>query len=236
MEGFTIGQLFALSLRIDVMLREQKLNLEPEIQRRLHSLFMARWDYYHRDIMSASRILHHHTARLHFEQTDIEELENVLHKVATPEHTYLDIRAEYEKFREDIDNPSSRICKNYAFSEQGLRYSAPDWVDMFMGPYPHLQWAARRIASVATSASACERSWSTEGWLHNERRNRLSQKRVEELMRIRSALTFTEESRPRYEVVPWDLRLVCDEDESPEEDEPDLSFETPEKRPRMAAI
>jgi hypothetical protein len=114
----------------------------------------------------------------------------------------LDIWEQYNMFREHIMDKESRIHKNCAFNERGLRYTAVDRVDMFMIQYPHLQWAARRIISVATSASACERSWSTEGWLHSERRNRLSQSRVEELMRIRSSLAFLDDSRPRYEQLP----------------------------------
>jgi hypothetical protein len=53
MEGMTIGDIFEESLRLDVLLREPNPKVEPAIQECIHSLFMKRWDTYHRDIMTA---------------------------------------------------------------------------------------------------------------------------------------------------------------------------------------
>ena len=42
------------------------------------------------------------------------------------------------------------------------------------------------------SVSVCEHSWSIEGWIHSQRRNRLDQKLVEKLVRAHTNLVLRE--------------------------------------------
>lgn len=75
-----------------------------------------------------------------------------------------------------------------------------------------LAWFAKKCQGVACSASACEHSWSIEGWIHSKRRNRLSQDTVEMLLRGHTNLGLKvalQESKRGG--LPWDSELRIDE-------------------------
>jgi hypothetical protein len=42
-------------------------------------------------------------------------------------------------------------------------------------------WLSLKVVLLSCSASACEHSWSIQGWIHSKRRNRLGQDLVERL-------------------------------------------------------
>jgi hypothetical protein len=58
----------------------------------------------------------------------------------------------------------------------------------------------------------CEHSWSVEGWIHSQRRNRIDQKLVEKLVRAHTNLVLREslDDALRH-LLPWDMELVIDE-------------------------
>ena len=56
--------------------------------------------------------------------------------------------------------------------------------------FNNLTWFAKKLCSVMTSASACEHMWSIEEWIHNKRRNRLSQPNVEKAVRAHGNLVL----------------------------------------------
>ena len=70
------------------------------------------------------------------------------------------------------------------------------------------------------SASACEHSWSIEGWIHSKRRNRL----VRTLSNVSSVHTHTnlrfEHRLELYEagMLPWDIEMTVEEPFSDDED------------------
>ena len=248
MEGVTIGKLFDYCLQIDVMFRNDINGLEPELRERLHGLFMARWEYFHATLMTAARVLDPEFICLKHEEAEKEEFRKVLKQMATEEHTFAAIWNDYNQLMQDlkddgmvggeerdsaVDGKKSNIFELGAFTLEARKIMPHKWARNYLGDYKHLQYVAMRLTVIATSASACERSWSTEGWMHNERRNRLSQRRVQELMTIRSCEAFLEERRCPTSPVPWDLRLTPDDEAECEEEVP-TDPKTPTKRPRLA--
>ena len=79
-----------------------------------------------------------------------------------------------------------------------------------------------RLGGLSCSASGCEHSWSTEGWIHSNKRNRLGQKKVQRLVRTHSNLLLEsnlEGWRPTS--LPWeiDMQIHIGEDDESEESE-----------------
>ena len=71
-----------------------------------------------------------------------------------------------------------------SFTERNMNRSHQTWVTTFMQDdmdekgrvlFDNLSWFVKKLCWVMTSASACEHMWSIEGWMHNKRRNRLTQ-------------------------------------------------------------
>ena len=74
-----------------------------------------------------------------------------------------------------------------------------------------LAWFAKKCLGVACSASACEHSWSIEGWIHSKRLNRLSQDTVEMLLRGHTNLGLERVLQESQRgVLPWDTELTID--------------------------
>ena len=65
-----------------------------------------------------------------------------------------------------------------------------------------------------TSACACERSWSTYGYIHNKLRNRLDPQRAEKLVYVFSNLRFLKKAQR----IDWEEQCWSwEEEEQPEE-------------------
>jgi hypothetical protein len=74
------------------------------------------------------------------------------------------------------------------------------------------------LSSSFCSASACEYTWSIQGWIHSKRRNRLGQDLVERLVRTHTNLQL-EHRMELYDMLPWDLEMTVEELLSDDEDE-----------------
>ncbi|KAH9309629.1 hypothetical protein KI387_026745, partial [Taxus chinensis] len=53
-----------------------------------------------------------------------------------------------------------------------------------------------------SSSSASERNWSTYGWIHSVKRNRLTSARAEKLVAVHSALRLIDRKTPEYKQTP----------------------------------
>ena len=106
-----------------------------------------------------------------------------------------------------------------AFSAEQQKLQPFEWVRAHLYPWADLQWALMRLASLACSASACEHSWSIEGWIHSKKRNRLGQKNVERLVRAHTNLIL-EAVLEDWEanVLPWEVEMVVEEPECEDSD------------------
>ena len=75
-----------------------------------------------------------------------------------------------------------------------------------------LAWFAKKLCSVMTSVSACENMWSMEGWIHNNRRNRLSQPNVEKAVRAHGNLVLRKVMLlSKQQKVAWDSQTRISE-------------------------
>ncbi|KAH9329297.1 hypothetical protein KI387_001405 [Taxus chinensis] len=113
-----------------------------------------------------------------------------------------------------------------------------------------LRTLAIRLLSQVSSSSASERNWSTYGWIHSLKRNRLTSKRAEKLVAVHSALrlmdrktpTYKESPALRWDVDPEDARQV-DEDQEQRglvdisfADADDIDTDTPSEEERFATV
>jgi hypothetical protein len=69
------------------------------------------------------------------------------------------------------------------------------------------------------SVSACDHSWSIQGWIHSKRRNRLGQDLNERLVSTHTNLQFEHRLDHNEAVLPWDLEMTVEEPLSDNEDE-----------------
>lgn len=73
---------------------------------------------------------------------------------------------------------------------------------------PELKLLAIRLLSQIASSSAAERNWSTYGFIHSIKRNRLTSKRAEKLVGVHSALRLQDRQTTEYRQTPaarWDV-------------------------------
>ena len=82
-------------------------------------------------------------------------------------------------------------------------------------------WITLKVVLLPCSASAFEHTWSIEGWIHSNRRNRLGQKLVERLVRTHTNLKL-EQRLEMYEtgLLPWDIEMTVEEPVSDDDDGP----------------
>eukprot|EP00253_Pinus_taeda_P004516 PITA_04516 len=72
----------------------------------------------------------------------------------------------------------------------------------------HLQNLAIRILSQVVSSSSAERNWSTYGFIHSVKRNRLGSQKAEDLAYVHSNLHLASRRGPKYSSGPskeWDV-------------------------------
>ncbi|GBG76192.1 hypothetical protein CBR_g21941 [Chara braunii] len=69
------------------------------------------------------------------------------------------------------------------------------WWELHGGKEPRLQTIAKRVLGMWSTASPCERNWSTHDFIHTKRRNRLSAESVEKLVFIHWNLQLLSASR-----------------------------------------
>ena len=86
------------------------------------------------------------------------------------------------------------------------------WIRTFLKPWSDLMWLALKFVLLPYSASACEHSWSIEGWINSKRRNRLGQQLVERLVHTHTSSSIVWSSmRPvsSHGTLRWWLKSLC---------------------------
>jgi hypothetical protein len=121
-----------------------------------------------------------------------------------------------------------------AFTQRNMNRSQQSWVKTFMQDvmdekaqdlFDNLVWFTKKLCSVMTSVSACEHMWSIEGWIHNKRRNRLSQPNVEKAVRVHGNLVLRKAMLlSKQQKVAWDSQTrISEPDRHTNEQEVDES-------------
>eukprot|EP00983_Pelagomonas_calceolata_P070362 1150762-Pelagomonas_calceolata.AAC.6 len=93
------------------------------------------------------------------------------------------------------------------------------WWELFGGGCPHLQFIAMRVLSQSATSSSCEQNWSHFGFVHSDKRNRLTTAQASRLVWLFSNLRLAKQQQALEQpdkVIPWD---ECSEVESEYSDE-----------------
>jgi hypothetical protein len=175
-------------------------NFPNERREEWHTLFMARWRYFH------------HPAHVAAAFVDLEYWDRDW--TDEPDEAS-DQPSEWAQFELTIDqlaltpgaaeagHTAAAILKEYRDWLQGMKLAgvgdkpavtadrlsaARDmpswrWWQTYGKRWPHLRWFAMRLTAQGCSACACERNWSTYEWVHSKKRNQLGITRAEKLVR-----------------------------------------------------
>jgi hypothetical protein len=206
--------------------------LTPPLSLQVHTIFRSRWDATHAPIESACFAFHPLQLQREFDDTVKNDVHAVMSDFAQSPSSPFDeddLSSQWDDFKEALSIQTHRlddeviareICgplKHGAFTGKSLAMPASSWIEMFFRPWPALVWFALKLIAIPPSASACEHSWSIEGWMHSKVRNRLSQKLVEKLVRAHTNLILERQFDLRCldDMVMWDVELLIDE---PDED------------------
>ena len=82
------------------------------------------------------------------------------------------------------------------------------WWSNYGSSLPMLQTLALKLLGQPCSSSCAERNWSTYGFIHCMRRNRITPKRAKDLVFVHSNLWLLSRRRPEYttrESKKWDI-------------------------------
>lgn len=223
-KGARLGTVYAKMLNLDVMYREPIAGLAERVRKKIHAIFMARWQYFHTPLMTAAYRFEPQYCRRDFDAAQLAEVRLVLKTMSTEAHPYPDLLAEFAEYEEALSVGSHDLTRALAFSERAQRMPAHQWAKVYMGPWPCLQFVAMRLLSLSCSASSCEHSWSIEGWIHSKKRNRLGQATVESLVRCHTNIILESnmEDEEKAAVLPWEDELEVGEPEEPSS-EPETS-------------
>lgn len=226
--GVTVGNVYGYCLEVDAVLTPSTDPAKPDPLRslpdwartRLKEIFLARWDYFHDAVHTAGYILNPEYTRRPFTSTEIKELYAVFERLETGSHPASAMVTDFTRYKQALQAGNANRDANWfnermAFSPSARTLMPYQWASAWLVDYPHLQYVAMRVGLIPPSASACETSWSLEGWFHNPRRNRMTQKTVERMMRLQSHLTLRD--APDQEAVEWGLGVVLEGPEDLEE-------------------
>jgi hypothetical protein len=199
--------------------------------KQVFDVFYHRWDAFHSKVMTAAFAMHPHFCRRDLSGKMEDEVLQVMEDLSkAPGAPSFDaMQTDWSEFKTSLLAQQFRLTDEIAFSPANMAKAPHVWVDVFMAPWKALRWFALKIVSLPCSASACEHSWSIEGWIHSPRRNRLGQKLVEKLVRAHTNLVLKKElDDADLDILPWDIELVIDtpspspptsDDEDDEDDE-----------------
>jgi hypothetical protein len=221
--GATLSKLYGYMIQIDVFYRKEIPGLEDNIRKKMHALFMARWEYFHVPMMTAAFRFDPEFSRREFDNNEVQEVRAVLRKMATREHTVAAINADLPDFEDALSMGTDDLTDEVAFSESARAMSPYKWARIYLTKWPHLRYAVVRLLALSCLASGCEDSWSVESWIHSKKRNRLGQRVVERLVRAHTNIILDQHMKAIEEngmvVLPWDLEMIIDDpdDESDED-------------------
>ena len=132
-------------------------------------------------------------------------------------HTYPQMLSQWVALQTAITVHSHGMDSGEALSADAQKMPCFEWARTFLYHWPAIQYVGQRLPALACSASVCEHSWSIEGWVHSKKRNRLSQRMVERLVRTHTNLLLDAALDDwRAEVLPWELEMIIEDPEDSE--------------------
>ena len=120
-----------------------------------------------------------------------------------PAHLHREVKEEFASFAAGLDDYS-----NISALDERSTMNPVRWWICHGANGVHLQTLAIRILSQVASSSSAERNWSTYGFIHSVKRNRLGSQRAEDLVYVHSNLRLASRRGPEYSSGPckdWDV-------------------------------
>jgi hypothetical protein len=120
-----------------------------------------------------------------------------------PSHLHREVKEEFASFAAGIDD----YADISALEERSTMNPVRWWICHGANGV-HLQSLAIRILSQVASSSSAERNWSTYGFIHSVKRNRLGSQKAEDLVYVHSNLRLASRRGPEYNSGPskeWDV-------------------------------
>jgi hypothetical protein len=118
-------------------------------------------------------------------------------------HLHREVKEEFASFAAGLDEYS-----NISTLDERSTMSPVRWWICHGANGVHLQSIAIHILSQVASSSSTERNWSTYGFIHSVKRNRLGSQKVRDLVYVHSNLCLASRRGPEYSSGPskeWDV-------------------------------
>ena len=131
-KGSQLGKVYGLCAQLDKLYKGQIDDLDEAIREKIHKIFMARWQYFHKDIMTAAYFFdaeHIHKAVL--DETILTEVKEVLKKL-TPEAHVGKVFAELAAFISAVNNSTNNLTDQVAFGPDGQKMPGHEWARIYL--------------------------------------------------------------------------------------------------------
>jgi len=224
--GATLGKVFGWCANIAANFTRDIPGISKEEAKRIHTLFNARWTYFHTNVFTAAMFLDSEFITDKHRKKEENEFRDVLEQMAaTPgcEYTLDDMTADWSHLKTALLTKSNGLNDKSAFTDKACKLAPFEWARTYLYEWPAIQWVAMRLGGLSCSASGCEHSWSLEGWMHSNKRNRLGQQKVQRLVRTHSNLLLERKLEGwRAPSLPWEIDMeihMGDSDDSDESEE-----------------
>ena len=133
----------------------------------------------------------------------VQGYKTALRKIYRDVGIAMEVHAEFGAFVQSTGNFSDPL----AMDDRG-HMDPITWWGYHGGDNIHLSTLATRLLSQVASSSSAERNWSTYGFIHSVKRNRLGSKKAEELVYVHSKLRLLSHKKDEYKLGPtkqWDV-------------------------------
>jgi hypothetical protein len=148
-----------------------------------------------------------------------DAVKRIFRLMATSEHGYADILADYADFTVDLAAGRHDLEDAVAFSPRMVDgIDSFKWANLFLARYKHLAYCVTRLLAISCSTSGCGNALSTQSWIHSKKRNRFGQNNLDRFVRAHTNLHLESlQENWQAHVLPWDIELLI-EDPSPEDE------------------
>eukprot|EP00967_Tisochrysis_lutea_P159346 scaffold330007_cov68-Tisochrysis_lutea.AAC.1 len=102
--GANLGKVYGYMLQLDVSFREPIDGMSERMRKKLHAIFMARWEYFHVPVMTAAFRFEPEFCRRDFDADEMQDVKEVLKRMATPAHSYPALLAQLADFEEALSS------------------------------------------------------------------------------------------------------------------------------------
>jgi hypothetical protein len=133
----------------------------------------------------------------------VQGYKTALRKIFRDVGIAMEVREEFGAFVQSTGNFSDPL----AMDDRG-HMDPITWWGFHGGDSVHLSTLATRLLSQVVSSSSAERNWSTYGFIHSVKRNRLGAAKAEDLVYVHSNLRLLSHTSPEYKKGPsrmWDV-------------------------------